>query len=92
MGSSEQRQAELHEALAHFIGHFEWVFDTDWDHTKGCLRNPDSFIDVEFGTFITPAEVNESNNWSSREGLLESYRHLVEVMLKLGIEPREPNP
>jgi len=51
--------------------------------------NPDGYIEPE-ATFITPATFDEEANWCNRQSLLNSYRHLVEVMLQHGIQPRSP--
>jgi hypothetical protein len=81
---------ELEQAVAYFVGTFEHVFDQDWAHTKGCLQNPDSYIDPA-GTFINPIEFDETNNWASRAALLERYRELAEVLLRRGIQARLPD-
>lgn len=77
---------EFEKAVAHFVGAFEHVFGDDWEHTKECMKVPDLFVDPK-GTFINPAEFDESNNWCSRYALLETYRKLVEAMLRRGIKP-----
>ena len=80
------KREELYRALALFVGRFEHVFESDWEYTKNCLKAPETFIDSD-ADFLTPAQFDEGNNWCSREALLESYRDLVEVMLREGVIP-----
>lgn len=83
MDSPSQTVRELEEAISKFITSFELVFDNDWEMTKGCISN-DTLIG-DNGTFIHPDVSDESNNWWNRGGLLDAYRHLLEVMDKNSI-------
>ena len=73
----------LQAALNRFLDSFEHVFHDDWEHTKGCLRNPSSFACEE--SFLYPATDDEGNNWCSRKCLLSSYRELVSLMMKQAV-------
>jgi hypothetical protein len=75
-----ERDEKLEKALSRFVDYFELVFDQDWDHTKACLQNPDTYIDPA-GTFVNPLEDDEANNWGNRKALLEAYRDVVELMM-----------
>ncbi len=81
-----QKNTELEDALALFMGNFEHVFETDWEHTKACLRSPDVFIDSK-ENFLSPGMFDEATDWCSRAVLLGYYRDLVEAMYKRGIIP-----
>jgi hypothetical protein len=83
MDSPSQRVHELEEAISKFITSFELVFDNDWEMTKNCITN--DILICDNGTFIHPDVNDESNNWSNRGGLLDTYRHLLDVMDKNSI-------
>ncbi len=75
-----KRDEKLDKAMSRFVSMFEFVFgSTDWEYTKLCLKEPDSFVDPQ-GTFINPLVEDEGNNWSARSALLEAYRDVVEAM------------
>jgi hypothetical protein len=75
-----ERDEKLDQAYSRFVDYFELVFGDDWDHTKGCLRSPDTYIDP-VGTFLNPLEDDEANNWGNRKALLEACRDVVELMM-----------
>lgn len=79
--------AEFEEAVAEFVGAFEVVFRYDWQYTKQMIG------DEEPGrTFIEPGLDDELEDWGARAALLETYRKLISVMQKNGIDPRFPFP
>jgi hypothetical protein len=77
---------KLEDLISNFVTNFEALFDWDWDHTNGCLRDDliEYFISPS-GTFINPNVVDEGNDWGNRPGLLNSYRKIKEFMSEYDI-------
>ena len=72
---------ELREAVKHFVGMFELVFDNDWEMSKLCLDEDNrQYYIQDNGTFINPRVEDEYNNWSNRGHLLKSYRTLKAIL------------
>ncbi|MDM8181768.1 TIR domain-containing protein [Marinobacter salarius] len=70
---------ELFGLISDFLSAYYVIFEIDWEHTKLCLENPDSFISSS-GTFINPGVADEENNWGNRPMLLNAYRRLVDYI------------
>ncbi|HEX4054745.1 MAG TPA: hypothetical protein VHX86_10815 [Tepidisphaeraceae bacterium] len=78
---------DLARAAGSFVEAFRHVFHYDWNHTHRCLKDFQMFSDG--GTFMTPGLDNngESNNWSARGALLDTYRALAELLRERGLHP-----
>lgn len=92
--SESQRRlppADLHEAIAAFVGAFEEVFERDWYYARTMLSpvNIGSFI-APGGTFLNPGVDDEVEDWGARAELLDRYRQLLRVMQVHGIQPKKP--
>ncbi|MHB8122929.1 MAG: toll/interleukin-1 receptor domain-containing protein [Desulfuromonadaceae bacterium] len=78
---SNLKQIQLNKLLSDFLLSFRLVFEDDWEHTKSSLTDDWMPIFIyENGTFLNPRVTDESNNWSNRGGLLDSYRSLLEFI------------
>jgi hypothetical protein len=58
-----------------FLSATMFIFDMDWDHTKYCMLDINSFVSSS-GTFIDPQVEDEGNNWGNRPGYLNAYKKL----------------
>jgi hypothetical protein len=83
--------ADLHKALAAFLGAFEEVFGRDWEYSKVMLSpaNIASFV-APGGTFLNGGVEDEEEDWGARAELLERYRQLLQIMDRHGIQPKKP--
>lgn len=67
---------ELFEKLVNrFVFSTELIFEEDWEHSKLCLENLESFIS-ENGNFLNPKVANEESEWGNRALFLNDYRRL----------------
>lgn len=78
---------ELNQAVAEFVGAFEFVFRYDWEYTRIMIGDEE-----EDATFLEPGLEDESEDWGARGALLERYRHLAAIMKDEGMEPISPIP
>ena len=78
---------KLLSQLTEFMISFEIVFDIDWDHSyDSLLDNQDgNNIISPTGTFINPGVDISCCNWGNREGLLNTYKELLSIMMRAGI-------
>ena len=57
MKALSEKVAELEHAAAMFVFHFQELFEMDWEYTKACLEDIESFVNP-----TTPFKVEKCNN------------------------------
>lgn len=77
--SVKNESAEEYNLLVYdFLKSFFFVFDKDWEYSKGIIKIEDHLVSDD-GTFIDPRVDDEGNNWGNRKALLDSYRELMKL-------------
>jgi len=83
VNEKERQVRELREALVGFLDHFEWMFNSDWEHTLACITSG-YMIDPE-GTFLNPKVDDPYSNWTNRGSLLDAYQRLSALLHEAGL-------
>ena len=86
IGQFSESQENLYSRISTFLSCFHLVFDEDWEHTSLSLGDVPEYVVSRTGTFISPKVGDESNNWSNRGALLESYRDLISYIRENNID------